>query len=425
MAREDDIVQVTLQHLEEAVSKKTTLSQHCEEIAQLVLPAQKNTFFIGSMNQQGQKNTERQLDATASLALHRFMAICDSLLTPRNQIWHQLEHPDPYLNKQRRVKLWMQDTTARLFTHRYAVTSGFAANNQQIWRSLGAFGNGGLFVDKFKGYDGYQGFRYKAVPFGELYFMENHQGIVDGFLRCFKMTARQMKQKVAAGTWKKIPEAVEAKLERAPNTEFTIIHCVKPREDIIPQRMDYMGMRFASYYVCRDTRTLVGEGGYQSFPLPVARYDQEAGETYARGPAMMVLPAIKTLQSEKSVVLKVGHRVADPTILMHDDGIMGNFKPGTKVPGGVSAEGRPLVVPMPVGNPQIARELMDDERAIINDAFLVKLFQVLLDDPKVLTAPWTMPARLVKPSTEPLEESPHCVEQDGKLLQNDDHHGQR
>jgi hypothetical protein len=52
-------------------------------------------------------------------------------------------------------------------------------------------------------------------------------------------------------------------------------------------------------------------------------------------------------------------------------------------------------------------------------------YQATVDDPKVLTAPWTMPARLVKPSTEPLEESPHCVEQDGKLLQNDDHHGQR
>ena len=27
--------------------------------------------------------------------------------------------------------------------------------------------------------------------------------------------------------------------------------------------------------------------------------------------------------------------------------------------------------------------------------------------------------------TEPLEESPRCVEEDGKLLQNNDHHGQR
>ena len=52
-------------------------------------------------------------------------------------------------------------------------------------------------------------------------------------------------------------------------------------------------------------------------------------------------------------------------------------------------------------------------------------YQVTVDDPKVLTAPWTMSPRVVKPSIEPLEESPKCVEADSKLLVNDDHHGQR
>lgn len=53
------------------------------------------------------------------------------------------------------------------------------------------------------------------------------------------------------------------------------------------------------------------------------------------------------------------------------------------------------------------------------------VYQVTVADPKVLTAPWTMAPRVVKPSTEPLEESPKCVEADSKLLVNDDHHGQR
>ena len=53
------------------------------------------------------------------------------------------------------------------------------------------------------------------------------------------------------------------------------------------------------------------------------------------------------------------------------------------------------------------------------------VYQVIVEDPKVLTAPWTMAPRLVKPSTEALEESPRCVEADSKLLVNDDHHGQR
>jgi hypothetical protein len=53
------------------------------------------------------------------------------------------------------------------------------------------------------------------------------------------------------------------------------------------------------------------------------------------------------------------------------------------------------------------------------------VYQVTVEDPKVLAAPWTMAPRVVKPSTEPLEESPKCTESDSKLLVNDDHHGQR
>jgi hypothetical protein len=52
-------------------------------------------------------------------------------------------------------------------------------------------------------------------------------------------------------------------------------------------------------------------------------------------------------------------------------------------------------------------------------------YQATVEDPKVLTAPWTMAARLVKPSNDPLEESPRCIETDGPKLLNNDHHGQR
>ena len=53
------------------------------------------------------------------------------------------------------------------------------------------------------------------------------------------------------------------------------------------------------------------------------------------------------------------------------------------------------------------------------------VWQATVEDPKVLAAPWTMPPRLTRPSAEPLEESPKCVETDGHKLLNDDHHLQR
>jgi hypothetical protein len=53
------------------------------------------------------------------------------------------------------------------------------------------------------------------------------------------------------------------------------------------------------------------------------------------------------------------------------------------------------------------------------------VWQATVDDPKVLTVPWTMSPRVVKPSNDPLEESPRCVEDDGNRLLNSDHHQQR
>jgi len=53
------------------------------------------------------------------------------------------------------------------------------------------------------------------------------------------------------------------------------------------------------------------------------------------------------------------------------------------------------------------------------------VWQATVEDPNVLTAPWIVPARLTRPSTDALEESPKCVETDGPKLLNNDHHLQR
>jgi hypothetical protein len=100
---------------------------------------------------------------------------------------------------------------------------------------------------------------------------------------------------------------------------------------------------------------------------------------------MNVLPAIKVLNEQKKTILKQGHRAVDPVLLAHDDGILDGFslKPGAVNYGAVSADGRPLVHALPTGNMVIGKELMDDERQVINDAFLVTLFQILVDTPQM------------------------------------------
>jgi hypothetical protein len=60
-----------------------------------------------------------------------------------------------------------------------------------------------------------------------------------------------------------------------------------------------------------------------------------------------------------------------------------SMRPGALNKGGMSTDGKPLVGTLPVGNIQVTKEMMDEERLLINDAFLVTLFQILTEAPQM------------------------------------------
>jgi hypothetical protein len=352
---------------------------HWKEIAERVEPSHRDLFSAqGAVTTKGDKKTELIFDSTAAVALDRFSAILDSLLTPRNQTWHRLMASDPALNRVQDVRLWFEEVNRILFKFRYAPKANFASQNQQNYSSLGAYGTGSVFIDSLAGETG---LRYRNIHLSEIFFVENHQGLVDSALRYFRLTARQANQR-----WKEVlPERIKSALKTNPEQEFPFIHCVKPREDMDPTRADYKGMPYVSYYISVEGNVELDEGGFSTFPYAISRYKQISGEVYGRSPAMSVLPAIKTLNEQKKTLLKQGHRAVDPVLLAHDDGVLDSFsmRPGAVNYGGVSADGRPLVHALPVGNVSVGKELMDDERLLINDAFLVNLFQILTESPQM------------------------------------------
>ncbi|OGT55553.1 MAG: hypothetical protein A3E01_00290 [Gammaproteobacteria bacterium RIFCSPHIGHO2_12_FULL_63_22] len=377
----DTSAEAIIRRFDHAVSLRGNFESHWEEIARRVLPSWSGSFNSGGMTRtQGDKRTEEMVDATAALALPKFASVMDSYLTPRNSRWHRCVPTDRALLKNRNVRLWFEELTDQLFAYRYAPKANFSAQNFECWQSLGAFGTGVLFADKLR--EG--GLRYKAIHLGEIHFLENHQGLIDTAFRRFPLTARQARQ------WfgdERLPEKVKKALEDTnPSTmdkQFWFVHCVKPREDYDEDRRDLKGMRYASEYVNIEDRVMVREEGYNSFPYAISRYVQAPGELYGRSPAMLALPAIKTLNEQKKTVLKQGHRAVDPVLLAHDDGVLDTFslRPGAVNAGGVNAEGKLLVHALPVGNLALAREMMDAERFTINDAFLITLFQILIDTP--------------------------------------------
>lgn len=379
---QEEIVNERLKEFGQLNLWRSTTASHWEEIAELIDPASRNTFYYGDYNWPGQKKTDRQVDATGMMALGRFSAILDSLLTPRNQLWHQLASDSTEVMANRDARLWYEQATKILFQERYDAIANFTAGNQQVYYSLGAYGTGGLFIDQ--AVDDWNRpvnkLRYKNIPVGELFIRENHQGRIDSVFRWFKLTARQAFQKFGD----RIPAPLLAAMQQKSENMFDFLHCVQPRTDYEEGDWGPKGMPYSSQYISIQGRALLHEGGFRSFPYAVGRYVQTPMETYGRSPAMQVLPALKTLNAEKATFLKVGHRAADPTLLTYDDGLIDpTMKPGAVNKGGMSAEGRPLIGILPTGQIQVTKEMMDEERALINDAFLVTLFQILTETPSM------------------------------------------
>jgi hypothetical protein len=382
--REQAIVTGILREFQQYQTRRSMFAAQWEEIAQLILPTSRNTFYYQSYNSPGQKKTAQQVDTSGALALHRFCAVADSLVTPRNMQWHGLQGDD-YVMKDRATRLWFESTTKQVFRHRYDSNANFASQNYNRWQSVGAFGNGTMYVDKYdnRWAGGGRGLRYKAVPLGETFFGENHQGQVDRMIRWFRLTPYQAVQKWGIAM---LPECLLAPLKQDSQWTYNFLHCVRPREDDYdPEALDERSMPFSSYYVSIEGRCLMApERGYRKFPFAVSRYDQAPGEVEGRGPGSIALPSLKTLNAQKVVFLKSGHRAADPILLLSDDGIVGmDLRPGAQNKGGVTSDGKSLVHTLPTGDIQITEKMMGEERSIIDDIFLVSPFKVLSEHPNM------------------------------------------
>lgn len=377
-----ELTQHHIQRLGTLKNDRTHFDTQWEEAAERVMPSHRDTFLSRSTGKivQGQKKTELQFDATTAFAALRFSSVMESLVTPQASIWHLLKSGDSVLKKNRQARIFFDELNEVLFNYRYRPVANFVGNSQQLYLGLGVYGNGTLYIDQP---EDDRGLRYRSIHLAETYFAENHAGIIDTVYRVFNMTARQIMQKQG---WS-IPDGISDAAENPTmmDKKYEILHCVLPRHDYDPQRMDGKGKKFASLYIFVEQQHLLSEGGYDSFPYAIARYTQAPGETYGRGPAQWVLPAIKVLNEQKKTILKQGHRIVDPVLLAFDDGMLGSFslKAGSLNPGGVNKDGRPLIHTLPTGNIAVGDKMMDMEKNIIHDAFLITLFQILVDTPQM------------------------------------------
>lgn len=359
--------------------RRTNFELQWQEAAALVWPEYRDTFAFGHVLTPGVKKTQLQVDSAGAIASHRFAAICDYVLTPAGMPWIKGEPSDKNLLKDKATRQWFDDANRISWEERYSYPANFLGQNKVNWQCLGVFGNHGMYVTERQSALHGIGLSYRS-EFSGIYLLQNEQGIVDGFIRHFRRDARQAYQK-----WgDKIPPILKAALAQESSQLYNFFEIVHPRNDWMPwEILSPKGKPYVSCYLSVEGYCILEEGGYRCLPLNYGRYMVAPEEEYGRGPAQMVLPALKTSNSIAGDFLKTSHAKASPAYLIGDDGMV-DFKYHSNAInyGGVNPDGKIMVGMVPVGDPVAAEEALKVQRQYIDDAFLVALFADLLDDAK-------------------------------------------
>ncbi len=312
-----------------------------QEILDYVMPRKADVTFVRSP---GEKRTEVLFDSTAITANNLLAASLQGTLTSPSLQWFHIRLRDTFLNEDRDVQMWLEDSAKRMYD--VFNETNFNSEVHEAYLDICSIGTAALFIE-----EGSKGFQESLIHFrtlhiSEYYIQENVDGYVDTLYRRYKLSARQAVQEFGEDN---LGEKVIKASREKPDKEFDFIHAVEPLEDY--ERMfgkSNTKLPFHSCHICEQDKMIVRTGGYNEFPYLVPRWAKATGETYGRSPSFNALPDIKTLNKAVELGLKAWSKAIDPPLLVGDDGVIGKVR---MTPGGITVvRDREAVVPLQIGS---------------------------------------------------------------------------
>jgi hypothetical protein len=148
-------------------------------------------------------------------------------------------------------------------------------------------------------------------------------------------------------------------------------------------------MPYLSVHIAKNERRVVRESGYRTMPYCVSRFMLAPGEVYGRSPGMSVLGSIVQLNVMQKTIIRAAEKMVDPPVLAFDDDVLAGFsmQPSAIITGGLNEGGDPMVQPLQMGgNLPIGLEMVEARQRVVNEAYYINLFQVLVERPGDQTA---------------------------------------
>lgn len=272
-------------------NERSTWFAHWSEITNYVLP-RNGRYFLSDRNR-GQRRHNAIYDNTGTMALNTLAAGMMSGMTSPARPWLAFAVEDKTLMASTAVKQWLQDVTD-------IVLGIFRKSNvynslHQLYTELGAFGTcAAIMLDDFKDV-----MRLYPLTVGEYAIATDWRGQVCTVYREFQKTTAEVVNEFGR---ENCSPALVQRFDRGDlDSWVTVLQCIEPRADRDPTKLDAQNMAWTSTYweIGGTQDTPLRNGGYESFPALVARWNLAGGDVYGNSPGMMALGDIKALQQEQ------------------------------------------------------------------------------------------------------------------------------
>ena len=332
----------------------------------------------------GQKQTYGVSDSTTLMAAELMaMFVAGHIINPSQQ-WGGLAmgKGNPYNDA---VQEWLEDSRDRMLAA--FSNSMFYGEAPEALIDHGGFGTGCLVLEEMPAMpherkDGYRGIYVQAHKTGRFVIGEGPDGLVHELTVELIMTASQLEQRF--GKDHLPPKATKALLEQKPDEPFTVLHDIYPRP--LSDQEFASGARkmpIASCWIDLDSKTVMHEGGYRTFPAAVPRYHKTPGEVFGRGRGDIAFPDTWTLNTAKTMGLEDWALKIKPPIMMKHDSVIGTLKLTPGGPTSINTHGmsiRDSIMPYETGShPEISQIKEDELRKSIRQIFFVDQILALME----------------------------------------------
>ena len=274
------------------------------------------------------RRDDKMLQGVAWQAAQVFSAGIMSGLTPPSRQWFKFGFSDPELNK---------DVGAtKVLDQRQEIMQAVLAGSN-FYNSVHScylelpFGQAPLAIFP----DSKTGVRFQPLTIGTYALEVGGDGTVQRLLRKYRLTLEQIVESFGQDA---LPWRYKAQFDnnRFDNKKYTVYWLVEPNRDREPGKIGRLNMPYRSMYWMKGSNEneWLYVGGFEEFPVPVARYIVTGMDAYGKGPGWFAEGDVNALQvMKKDQLLGIEMGVKPPVTVTHD--VM-NYGGVNMYPGGMT-----------------------------------------------------------------------------------------